>query len=49
MDTHDKLVKKALDAMSAVFNDTTVDQDETRSSLQAIRDEIDVKLETLTE
>jgi len=44
---HMRLVKLAVDAIGAVFSDTSVDQQTTKESLKELRDEIDLLLETL--
>lgn len=44
---HDTLYDKAVEAIEKLFGDTSVDQTQTKNSLQALRDEIDIKLECL--
>jgi len=44
---HEDLCKEAKDAVNKVFSDQSVSRSETKSSLQDIRDEIDVLLDTL--
>ena len=39
----------ALEAINKVFSDQSVSQQETRKSLQSLRDEIDVMLDSLPE
>ena len=38
---------KVLELLRAIYGDTSVDRTETRSRLNAIRDEIDIMLDTL--
>jgi hypothetical protein len=44
---HTELTVTALESIKAVFGDTSVDQATTRSSLEELRDEIEVMLDTL--
>jgi hypothetical protein len=45
--THEILLRDAQDAINDLFSDRSVDQSQTRRSLEELRDEIDVMLETL--
>jgi hypothetical protein len=44
---HDRLLDKAQSAIGEVFTDTSVDSQETRRSLQVLRDEIDICIAAL--
>lgn len=46
--THEQLVTAAKTALDRVFGDTSVSPEETRSSLEELRDEINIKLDTLS-
>ena len=46
---HGRLVKLAVDAIAEVFGDTSVDPATTKSSLEELRDEIDLLLACLRE
>ncbi len=41
--------EEARDAIAKLFGDTSVSQEDTKRSLQAIRDEIDIYMETLND
>lgn len=43
----DELYETALTAIKAVWEDDSVDKDETRRQLQGLKDEIDVLIDTL--
>jgi hypothetical protein len=43
----EKLMKEAKKAISAVFSNTSVGQNETRLNLEELKDEIDIMLDTL--
>jgi hypothetical protein len=47
MPHHLQLVSDAKRAIDRVFGDTSVDRGTTRASLKEIRDEVDVKLDSL--
>lgn len=49
MNHHEKLYRQAKEAVAALFSDTSVSSETTRSSLQALKDEIDVMLSALKE
>lgn len=44
---HDTLYKQAKEALNKLFSDTSVSQSETKRSLTALRDEIDIYLDCL--
>ena len=44
---HELLKKKALDAVEELFGDTSVSQDQTRDSLNEIKDEINHRLDAI--
>ena len=44
---HTELTVTALEAIKAVFGDTSADQATTRSNLEELRDEIEMLLDTL--
>jgi hypothetical protein len=46
---HDDLVEAVKEALNKLFDDTSVPQSTTRESLEEIRGEIDIMLETLDE
>jgi hypothetical protein len=45
--TNEELYQKTLEAVKELFGDQTVDQDMTRSNLEALRDEIDLMITSL--
>jgi len=49
MSRHDDLYDLALKAIERLFGDTSVPQDTTRRSLNALRDEVQIKLDCLPE
>lgn len=44
---HEELVERAIEAVKKVYSDASVDQAVTKASLEIIRDELDVLLDTL--
>lgn len=44
---NDELYKKALDAIKELFGDDSVGQSKARENLEALKDEIDVMIDTL--
>lgn len=47
MPNHTKLVEDAKEAIKNVFNDRSVDQDTTRESLEELKGEIEILVDTL--
>ena len=41
---HEDLVKRAKEAINKVFNDTSVEQDVTRASLEELQSEIEIMI-----
>jgi hypothetical protein len=46
---HQRLYERALEAINQLFSDTSVPASETRRSLQAVADDIGIRLEALPE
>jgi len=44
---NEQLYKKALEAIKELFSDTSVNQEETVRQLEALKDEIDIMIESL--
>lgn len=47
MTNHDQLMAKAKQAITDVFSDTTIEIEQCRDSLNVLKEEIDVLLDTL--
>lgn len=47
MTNNERLFRQAREAISRLFNDQTVDAARARENLQALRDEIDILIDTL--
>lgn len=49
MTAHERLKKEAMEKIEKLFSDTSVSQATTKGSLEEIRDEIDMKIESIRE
>ena len=47
MDSHDRLLKAAKEAIDRLFSDTSVSQETTMEDLRELRDDLDIRIEGL--
>jgi len=47
MTTNERLYEAALDAIKALFGDTTVSKEEAKTNLESLKDEMDILISTL--